>query len=140
MQDLDESGTTQPALRDIGRFTRSYQAGERIFSAGDVGHCMHVLVAGEVAIVRDDAGQTQQINRLGVGDCFGEIALLEDGVRTASAVALVSPTRVVEIDKARFVYLVGQQPAFALTVMRSLTRRMSGRDTTALSPAVSPSA
>jgi CRP/FNR family transcriptional regulator, cyclic AMP receptor protein len=115
------------AGRDLGRFTRRHAAGATIFEAGSVGRCMYVVLEGEVEIRIHDGQNEVTVNRLRSGECFGEIALLEQGVRMASAVATANPTVVVEIDKPRFVYLVGQQPAFALTVMRGLARRVQGR-------------
>jgi len=88
---------------------------------------MYVVLEGEVRIHTGEGEQRRTLNTLGPGQSFGEIALLEEGRRTASAVAVRTPTVLVEIDKPRFVYLVGQQPAFALTVMRALARRMEGR-------------
>lgn len=114
-------------LRDLGRFLRRYAAGDLVFEQGSPGRCMYVVIEGEVQIHAGDAAARRHLNTLGPGQSFGEIALLEEGRRTASAVATRTPTVLVEIDKARFVYLVGQQPAFALTVMRSLARRMEGR-------------
>jgi CRP/FNR family cyclic AMP-dependent transcriptional regulator len=125
--EASQNDDTLNPVRDVRRFSRTYSAGERIFAAGDAGHCMYVLTAGSVAISVGADAEDVEIHRLGVGECFGEIALLEDGVRTATATAMASPTTVLEVDKARFVYLVGQQPAFALTVMRSLARRVQGR-------------
>jgi CRP-like cAMP-binding protein len=48
----------------------------------------------------------------------------------ATALALVDDTRLVAIDQARFVYIVSQQPAFALSIMRVMAQRIN-----ALAPA-----
>jgi len=114
-------------LRDLGRFLRRYAAGDLVFEQGSPGRCMYVVIEGEVQIHAGDAAARRHLNTLGPGQSFGEIALLEEGSRMASALASATPTVLVEIDKARFVYLVAQQPAFALTVMRGLARRMEGR-------------
>lgn len=114
-------------LRDVRRFSRRFDCGDVIFEEGSVGRCMYVVIEGEVQIRTVASDAPRLLNTLTPGQTFGEIALLEDGTRMASAVATKSPTVLVEIDKARFVYLVGQQPAFALTVMRGLARRMEGR-------------
>lgn len=116
-----------PPRRDLQRFTRRCACGELVFEEGGAGRCMYVVLEGEVRIHTGEGEQRRTLNTLGPGQSFGEIALLEEGRRTASAVAVRTPTVLVEIDKPRFVYLVGQQPAFALTVMRALARRMEGR-------------
>ena len=54
---------------------------------------------------------------------FGELALLQSGKRVADATA-VGFARAMDIDKPRFRYLMAQQPAFALAMMRSLALHM----------------
>jgi len=110
--------------RDVRRFCRVYAAGETIFNAGDRGNCMFIVLAGTVRIVRDAGHGEDTLAELGPGEFFGEMALVDNSTRIASAVA-VGTTRLAEIDRARFVYLVGQQPAFALTVMRVLAQRLA---------------
>jgi CRP-like cAMP-binding protein len=65
---------------------------------------------------------------------FGEMALVSEGRRFASARAVVPETRLVKVDQARFVYLVSQQPAFALSVIRMMAERLAkaGQQTIAL--------
>lgn len=111
-------------FRDIARFSRSFGAGEIVFLAGSLGRCMYVIVEGEVEIRSPESEGAVLLTTLGPGQLFGEIALVDGGVRSASAVAGAAPTLLVEVDKARFIYLVGQQPAFALTVLRGLARRI----------------
>ena len=125
--DAADAADTLTPLRDLRRFTRRFAAGDLVFEEGSAGRCMYVVLEGAVRIDSGQGEASRTLNTLGPGQSFGEIALLEEGRRTASAVATRTPTVLVEIDKARFVYLVGQQPAFALTVMRSLARRMEGR-------------
>ncbi len=110
--------------RDVRRFCRDYAAGETIFHAGDRGNCMFIVLAGAVRIVRSTEHGEDTLAELGPGEFFGEMALVDNSTRMASAVA-VTTTRLAEIDRARFVYLVGQQPAFALTVMRVLAQRLA---------------
>ncbi len=131
--DIDPSATAPliPA-RDVRRFCRDYAAGQTIFNAGDRGNCMFIVLAGAVRIVRtvggsgsgSDSEREDVLAELGPGEFFGEMALVDNSTRMASAVA-VTGTRLAEIDRARFVYLVGQQPAFALTVMRVLAQRLA---------------
>lgn len=101
--------------------------GEVIFRQGEPGRHMYVVKAGSVEFRRRDAEDAPQfvLGRAGPGELFGEIALVEDVARTADAVA-VGPTELLEIDHAHFVYLVGQQPAFAIMVMQALSQRLRG--------------
>ncbi len=110
--------------RDIGRFQRTYATDEVVFRGGDRGSTMYVVLEGSVRIEHRDENQVTVIAERGPGEFFGEMALVDTGVRSASAIAAATPTRLVEIDKARFIYLVSQQPAFSLAVLRALCRRI----------------
>ena len=61
---------------------------------------------------------------LGKGEFFGEMAVIDGSARSATAIAAAPNTRVMRINHARFVYLVSQQPAFALMVMDALSKRL----------------
>ena len=55
------------------------------------------------------------------------MALVDEGTRTATATALDDNTLLVCLDQFKFLYLVGQQPPFALTIMRGLCQRIRER-------------
>ena len=107
------------------RFLKAYRRGEEIFREGSVGQHMYVIASGSVDIVRGDDGKGERLATLGKGDIFGEMALLDHLPRSASAMA-AEDTELLEIDHALFVYLVTQQPAFALFVQKSLSLRLRG--------------
>ena len=128
MSETDHPEALTP-MRDMRRFVRRFAQGETIFREGDPGRCLYVVTHGAVEVRRASSPpNAPPLRRVEAGEAFGEIALLEGGVRTASAIAAAEPTELAEIDKARFVYLVSQQPAFALTLMRSMARRLRAND------------
>jgi NADH dehydrogenase len=68
-----------------------FEPGQAIFREGDHGDWLYIIEEGEVEVRKHVAGQGETpIRRLGPGDCFGEIALLGDHVRTASTHSLTS--------------------------------------------------
>ena len=68
-----------------------FEAGQAIFREGDHGDWLYIIEEGEVEVRKQVAGEGEvPIRRLGPGDCFGEIALLGDHVRTASTHSLTS--------------------------------------------------
>jgi len=106
------------------KFLRTFGNGDVIFEEGSVGKHMCVVVSGSVSIVKKTGGEVAVVATLGKGELFGEMALVDSLPRSASAVAAGDETSVVEIDHAQFAYLVGQQPAFALIILKALSLRL----------------
>lgn len=68
---------------------RSYHRGEVIFHQGDPGDTLHLVRSGRVKVVLPaETGDEAVLAILGPGDCFGELALLDGGPRSASVVAM----------------------------------------------------
>jgi CRP-like cAMP-binding protein len=108
----------------IGRMAKTYQTGDVLFQEGDMGREMFIVLSGEIAIHKNAGDQQVHLGTFKPGDFFGEMALVESGVRTGTATATQPHTEVVPVNQSRFVYLVSQQPAFALSVMRMMGRRV----------------
>ncbi len=98
---------------------KQFKAGERIFAAGDVADCMYGLIEGQVEIQKD--GKT--VDTVGPGGIFGEMALIDHAVRSATAVAKTD-CKAAQISEKRFYFLVQQTPNFALHLLRVLTDRL----------------
>ena len=82
------ASTDRERVLQIG-VRRRYRKGDYVFHAGDTGDRLYVIVTGRVSVqLVNREGDTTILALLGPGDCFGELALLHDGVRTASVVAL----------------------------------------------------
>lgn len=98
---------------------QSFDAGARIFEAGDDGNAMYAVRTGSVSII--SSGEVLETVR--PGETFGELSLIDGSPRGANAVAR-EPTEVAVIDERAFNYLVERNPAFALDLMRRLSRRL----------------
>lgn len=104
-----------------------YRAGgEDVFVEGSAGHNIHVITSGEVAVLRDGV----ELNRLRTGECFGEIAFLDEGVHARTAtVKAVAGTVLLEIDAAALRQAsAGLQAAFARAFMRVMVGRVKQAD------------
>ena len=66
---------------------------------------------------------SKTLNTLNPGEMFGEMALIGDEPRSATAVA-VTDSKLLPVDEERFLFLVEQTPYFALYVMRVLADRL----------------
>ncbi|NKB65562.1 MAG: CHASE2 domain-containing protein [Candidatus Latescibacteria bacterium] len=107
---------------------RSYQSGERVFSQGEVGSAMFIIKRGHVDILqeREDGGPPQLLQRLGESEFLGELALLNDLPRSASAVAY-GRTELLVLLQADLYDLLEQQPELGGRLIRSLSRILSER-------------
>ena len=101
---------------------RSCSSGNPIFRKGDPGDCMFVIVEGAVEIHFDGA----VVDRLGAGEIFGEMALIDSEPRSATAIA-AADCPLAAIGEKRFLRLIEQTPKFALQIMRVMTERLRRR-------------
>ncbi len=101
-----------------------FDIGDVIFEEGSTGRELFVVLDGKVEIAKLNAAARTVIVTLGKGEFFGEMAVIDGSSRSATAIAAEPKTRVMRINHARFVYLVSQQPAFALMVMDALSKRL----------------
>ena len=108
----------------IEKCINEYEVSAVIFEEGSVGHELFVVLDGKVDIVKQSASGRTLIVTLGKGEFFGEMAVIDGSSRSATAIAAAPRTRVMRINHARFVYLVSQQPAFALMIMDALSKRL----------------
>jgi CRP-like cAMP-binding protein len=101
------------------RDVRTFAAGEPIFAEGEAGDSMYAVIDGEIEIRK----QERILDTVSAGGVFGEMALIDQEPRSASAVAK-SDCRVVAIGQKRFTLLVQQTPYFALQIMHVLADRL----------------
>ena len=100
--------------------------GEPLFQAGDPGDSLFIVRTGEVELyVRDNVGQKIVLTTAQEGDHFGELALLDAGPRTATAVALTECELLV-MDRDDLLFLFKKKPDAALhllAAMGTMTRK-----------------
>jgi uncharacterized membrane protein len=96
--------------------------GETLFRAGDPGESLYLVRAGEVELsINDNVGQKITLDTAAPGDFFGEIALLDSGPRTATAVALVA-SELIELDRDDLLLLFRRKPDAALHMLAAMGR------------------
>ena len=101
----------------------TFGAGERIFTEGEMGDALYVVVRGTVNILR---GATR-IAALGAGEAFGEMAVLDEVPRSATAEA-ADETELLRIGSEEFYEMLHEQVEIAEGVIRMLTHRLREAD------------
>jgi CRP-like cAMP-binding protein len=101
----------------------SFAAGQVIFTEGEVGTSMYVVLEGQVELkIRGKFVET-----LEPGELFGEMALIDHTPRVATAVAKTD-CKLAAVPEKRFLFMVQQTPHFALHVMRVMAERIRKMD------------
>jgi len=98
---------------------RSFKQGEVIFKQGDSATELYVIQSGRVGIQLGN----RLLDTLEEHNIFGEMALIDNSPRSATAVASTDVV-LVPVSEKQFLFLVSQTPFFALMVMRVLARRL----------------
>src|SRR6266403_706273 len=127
------AGQVDMAVSDIdfallagdGIATRSAKAGEIIFKEGDEADQLFVIKSGQIEIQLGN----RTLAELSANSIFGEMALIDDAPRSATAVAKTD-AELAPISEKQFLFLVSQTPFFALKVMRVLARRLRATNKT----------
>lgn len=107
----------------LGDLGRGYSGGEAIVRQGEAGDCMYVIQAGRVEVIREENGREVKLAELGEGDFFGEMALFEQEVRSAT-VRPIGEARVLSIDKRMLLRKIHEDPTLAFRIMEHMSRRI----------------
>lgn len=113
-------------LREVYRIAREIDlaAGEALFAKRQDADAMFIVLSGRIKIFTDSAGKKRKtFAYLTEGEFFGEMALVEDLPRTASATA-VEASRLMLIYKKDFQRLLVRDPKLSLYLLRTLCARL----------------
>jgi CRP/FNR family transcriptional regulator, cyclic AMP receptor protein len=119
------AGVAREGLEEIGRITEEIDVpeGRALTHEGRHEGYFFVIVSGTVRIER--GGRT--INTIGAGDFLGEIALLDDGPRTATATT-ESPCRLLSMTHQRFHGLLDTSPSVRTAILEAVGQRLRALD------------
>lgn len=124
---------------ELPKFRQRYRKSEVIFEEGSTGSEMYLIHSGRVLLsVRENETQQIALVVLKPGDFFGEMALVDDSPRSATASAVEDDTELIVMDRARFLFMVRQQPEFALSLMHTFCQRLRDMDKRLSPEGVSP--
>jgi CRP/FNR family cyclic AMP-dependent transcriptional regulator len=106
-----------------GELGKIYQDGENIVCQGEIGDCMYVIQEGQVEVISESSGEEVRLAIRGAGEFFGEMAIFERTVRSATVRAL-GPARILTIDKKKFLRRIQEDPTLAFRIVEIMSRRI----------------
>ncbi len=99
-------------------------AGEDVICEGEAGETMYMIISGRVSVIKKKAeGGEIELDKINPGDYFGEMALFEDEVRSAT-IRTEEESRFLVLHKREFEEIVREYPQIALHICRVLSRRL----------------
>lgn len=119
------NGLDKRQLESLARrfVERKFDAGETIVTQGRGGEGFFVVVSGRAEAIREHAdGEKTVLNPLEPGDFFGEMALLSEGIRTASVVA-TEPTTCLVLARWDFLGALREDSEMAVVILQELAER-----------------
>jgi CRP-like cAMP-binding protein len=109
----------------FGRFTRTFQPGEMIFSEFEPGDNFYLIQSGRVQLVKIIGDIERTLDILHPSEMFGEMAILENSPRSATAIAL-DEVKVLEFNSQNFEILLMGNPQIALKLLKMFSKRIYG--------------
>ncbi len=107
---------------------RTYLKGETLFAQGDIGRALFIVFSGKIALSRTDPAtqKGEMIAQVHPGEFFGEMALLEEMPRTATAHA-TEDTKVFMLFKIKLESLLFARPIIGVVIATQLAKILSAR-------------
>jgi PAS domain S-box-containing protein len=130
------SGLSWAQLNTVREYVnvRSYPPGRMVFSEGEPGHSLYIVKSGLVEILKkgpDEHAGTIRLARRGPGEIIGEMAVIEEKPRFATAICVVE-TQLAEMSREDFMRLLATRPDMALQFLKLLIERVKEADITRL--------
>lgn len=106
---------------------RAYAANEIIFVQGDPVIALYIIQEGEVKIIKNsDTGIKYELAQFSRGDFFGELALLDNDVRSATAIAS-KDSKIAVIFKPDLDYFISKNPKKGVEILSGIAKIISTR-------------
>jgi CRP/FNR family transcriptional regulator, cyclic AMP receptor protein len=107
----------------IERFGRNVTAGQVLFHEGEPGKEMFVIQSGKVRLVRNIRGQDKLLAELGAGEFFGEMSIINDKPRTATA-TVIEDAQLLVLDPKTFEAMIKANTEIAVRMIKKLAKRL----------------
>ena len=115
-------GSAKPRVSGVllDRFVRHFGGGERLFNEGEPGLEMFYVLEGAVDLSK--AGK--KLKTVLAGDYFGEMSMLIQAPRSATAQIVVQDTRLVAISQDNFETILRENPAVVRSILKEMAQRL----------------
>ena len=107
----------------VNRFAKKFKKGELIFSEFEPGNVFYLIQSGQVQLIKIINGFEKNLDILQPHEIFGEMAILDNSPRSASAIAYDDVT-VLEFNKENFEQLINGNPEISLVLLRTFIKRI----------------
>lgn len=107
----------------FSKFGKQFNTGEIIFCEFEPGNSFYLIQTGRIKISKVVKDKEKTMDILGVGDIFGEMAILEEQPRSATATA-IEPVTVLHFDRDNFVSMMMSQPQLAFKLLVVFSKRI----------------
>ncbi|MBL8033677.1 MAG: Crp/Fnr family transcriptional regulator [Leptospiraceae bacterium] len=107
----------------FSKFGKQFNTGEIIFCEFEPGNSFYLIQTGRVKISKVVKDKEKTMDILSVGDIFGEMAILEEQPRSATATA-IEPVTVLHFDRDNFVSMMMSQPQLAFKLLVVFSKRI----------------
>jgi CRP/FNR family cyclic AMP-dependent transcriptional regulator len=104
-----------------------FSDGEVIILQGEAGNFMYEILDGRVEVLQERGGKEVRLAVLAKGDFFGEMAIFEREVRSATVRAL-GEVRVLTVDKKILLRRISEDPSLALRILERMSHRIREMD------------
>lgn len=110
-----------------GLLGKVYGDGEVIIRQGESGDCMYEIQDGQVEVIQEKDGKEVRLAVLDKGDFFGEMAIFDREVRSAT-VRTMGEVRALTIDKRTFLRRITEDPSIAFRIVERMSHRIRKLD------------
>ena len=104
----------------LGKLIETYQPGENVFVENEPGDEMFFVFEGQVDLLKSG----RLLKRVGLGEYFGEMSMLINTPRTATATVVGDNTKLIAVKTSNFEAIMRENPDIVLALLKEMAERL----------------